>query len=54
MNDSGSAGPHGADGPAPRGAQTVAYVAATALGGIGALVVATVELSSPEAGTFDV
>ncbi|MBB1031704.1 hypothetical protein G6027_12560, partial [Dietzia sp. SLG310A2-38A2] len=48
--DSGS----GADGPAPRGPQTVAYVAATVLGGIGALVVATVELTSPEAGTLDV
>ncbi|WP_354055152.1 hypothetical protein [Dietzia sp. 2505] len=54
MNDSGSAGRHGADGPDPRGLQTVAYVVATVLGGIGALVVATVELLSPEAGTFDV
>ncbi|MBB1033632.1 hypothetical protein G6031_04420 [Dietzia sp. CQ4] len=54
MNDSGSAGLHGADGPPPRGLQTVVYVATTALGGIGALVVATVELLSPEAGTFDV
>lgn len=54
VNDSGSDGLHGADGAAPRGPQTVAYVAATALGGIGALVMATVELASPEAGTFDV
>lgn len=49
-NDSGS----GADGPGPRGLQTVAYVVATVLGGIGALVVAAVELTSPEAGTLDV
>ncbi|MFN3339167.1 MAG: hypothetical protein ACK40Z_05665 [Dietzia sp.] len=49
-NDSGS----GADGPGPHGIQTVAYVVATVLGGIGALVVATVELTSPEAGTLDV
>ncbi|WP_216695024.1 hypothetical protein [Dietzia psychralcaliphila] len=48
--DSGS----GADGSGPRGLQTVAYVAATVLGGIGALVVAAVELTSPEAGTLDV
>lgn len=54
VNDSGSAGLHGADGAAPRGPQTVAYVAATTLGGVGAFVVATVEMVSPEAGTFDV
>ena len=54
VSDSGSAGRHGADGTAPRGPQTVAYVAATAIGGIGALVVATVELTSPGAGTLDV
>ncbi|MDV8000171.1 hypothetical protein [Rhodococcus sp. IEGM 1408] len=43
-----------ADGHRPRGLQTVAYVAATALGGIGALVVAVVELVSPDASLFDV
>ena len=53
VNDTGSAGRYGADEAAQRGPQTVAYVAATALGGVGALVVATVELTSPEAGTLD-
>lgn len=43
-----------ADGHRPRGLQTVAYVAATALGGIGALVVAVVELVSPDFGVLDV
>ncbi|WP_194861981.1 hypothetical protein [Dietzia sp. SYD-A1] len=54
VDDSGSAAGSGAHRPGPRGPQTLAYVSATTLGGIGALVVATVELVSPEAGTFDV
>lgn len=44
----------GADGHRPRSLQTVAYVAATVLGGIGALVVAVVELVSPDVGVLDV
>ena len=41
-------------GPRLRSGQTVAYAVATVLGGLGALVVAAVELTSGDAGTLDV